>query len=124
MIQGLIKDEDVDSFDLPLYTPYREELRDVVEEEGSFTISRLETFEVNWDPFYREEDENCIFDKSKSGQNVAHCIRSVTEPMLRSHFGEGLMMDSVFERYARLVGEHLAVEKTKYFNITICMSRK
>ncbi|PKI37067.1 hypothetical protein CRG98_042546 [Punica granatum] len=71
-----------------------------------------------------EEDENCVFDKLKSGRNVTDCIRSVTEPILRSHFGEGLLMDDLFKRYARLVGDHLSVEKTKCFNIAVSMTRK
>ncbi|XP_031374971.1 salicylate carboxymethyltransferase-like isoform X3 [Punica granatum] len=112
---GLVEAADIDSFNLPVYMPYKQEVTDVVEGEGSFTINRLETFEVNWDPFYHEDedDENCTFDKFKSGQNVADCIRSVTEPILRSHFGDGLVMENVFKRYVRLVGEHLEVEKTK-----------
>ncbi|OWM62557.1 hypothetical protein CDL15_Pgr000059 [Punica granatum] len=122
--EGLVKDTDIDSFNLPFYTPYMEEVRDVVEAEGSFTINHLETFEMNWDPFYHEDDESCTFDRSKSGRIVANNIRSVTESMLRSHFGDGLVMDNVFERYARLVGEHLDVEKTKHFSITISMTRK
>ncbi|XP_031372509.1 benzoate carboxyl methyltransferase-like, partial [Punica granatum] len=122
--EGLVEAADIDSFNLPLYPPYKHEVRDVVEEEGSFTINRLETFEVNWDPFCHEDDENCLFDKLKSGRNVADCVRSATEPILRSHFGERLMMDDLFERYARLVGEHLSVEKTKHFNIAVSMTRK
>ncbi|OWM63078.1 hypothetical protein CDL15_Pgr007994 [Punica granatum] len=122
--EGLVEVADIDSFNLPFYTPYKHEVRDVVEEEGSFTINRLETFELNWDPFYHEEDDNCVFDKLKSGRNVTDCIRSVTEPILRSHFGEGLLMDDLFKRYARLVGDHLSVEKTKCFNIAVSMTRK
>ncbi|XP_031374973.1 salicylate carboxymethyltransferase-like [Punica granatum] len=122
--QGLVEAADIDSFNLPFYTPYKHEVRDVVEEEGSFTINHLETFVVNWDPFCHEDDESYVFDKLKSGRNVADCIRSVTEPILRSHFGEGLMMDDLFERHARLVGEHLSVEKTKHFNIAVSMTRK
>ncbi|WRX35062.1 SAM dependent carboxyl methyltransferase - like 10 [Theobroma cacao] len=59
----------------------------------------------------------------KSGQNVANCIRAVTEPLLASHFGETII-HNLFTRYAQHVAEHLSIEKTKFVNIVISMTRK
>ncbi|XP_034684138.1 benzoate carboxyl methyltransferase-like [Vitis riparia] len=58
------------------------EVRTMVQEEGSFNLDKLETFEASWDPF----DESY---KYRGAQNVANCIRIVTntEPTLATHFG-------------------------------------
>ena len=72
----------MNSFNLPIYHPSEGEVRTMVQEEGSFNLDKLETFEASWDPF----DESY---KYRGAQNVANCIRIVTntEPTLATHFG-------------------------------------
>ncbi|KAL5991540.1 hypothetical protein ACLOJK_012449 [Asimina triloba] len=41
---GVVSKEEVDSFDVPYYTPSVEGFGDTVEKEGSFNIEQLETF--------------------------------------------------------------------------------
>ncbi|KAL4387150.1 hypothetical protein GQ457_09G025510 [Hibiscus cannabinus] len=53
---GVVKEEDVDSFNLPLYTPCREEMAEIVEREGSFEINNLQVFEVDTDPLNADEN--------------------------------------------------------------------
>ncbi|KAK3009015.1 hypothetical protein RJ639_013845, partial [Escallonia herrerae] len=48
--EGYIKEEEIKSFNIAFYTRYKDEVKDVIDEEGSFTLVRLETFEVNWNP--------------------------------------------------------------------------
>ncbi|KAK8504738.1 hypothetical protein V6N12_046987 [Hibiscus sabdariffa] len=119
--KGLVHKSDVDSFCIPLYYPCKEEVKETIEMEGSFVLNEIDSFEVNWD----FEDNDCnkyvIFEKSRSGQNVANCIRAIMEPMLASHFGETII-DDLFTRYAQHVGEHLLHEKTKYVNIILVMT--
>ncbi|KAL4385885.1 hypothetical protein GQ457_09G031410 [Hibiscus cannabinus] len=52
---GVVKEEDVDSFNLPLYTPCKEEMAEIVEREGSFEINNLQVFEVDTDPLNADE---------------------------------------------------------------------
>ncbi|KDP29941.1 hypothetical protein JCGZ_18510 [Jatropha curcas] len=47
--EGLIKEAALDSFNVPVYAPSIEEVRHVTETESSFTIKRLEEFELSWD---------------------------------------------------------------------------
>jgi len=47
--QGKVEEAKFDWFDLPFYAPTAEEVREVIQTEGSFNIQRLETFEVDWD---------------------------------------------------------------------------
>ncbi|XP_074381328.1 benzoate carboxyl methyltransferase-like [Apium graveolens] len=118
--EGLIHEEDFNSFNLPIYTSCTDELKAIIESENSFTIDRLETFEVNCDT--RDENEKIKSDES-SGRFIANTIRAVMEPMLASHFGN-TFMDKLFERYAMHVTEHLSREEPKYFNIVISLTKK
>lgn len=43
-----MKKDDLDSFNMSYYTPREEEVRKMVEKEGSFNLDKLETFEANW----------------------------------------------------------------------------
>ncbi|XP_039051921.1 benzoate carboxyl methyltransferase-like [Hibiscus syriacus] len=118
--KGLIHKSDVDSFYIPLYYPCEEEVREIVEKEGSFVLDKIKKFEVNWD--FEDDDCNGNFIR-KSGQNVADSIRAITEAMLVIHFGEAII-DNLFIRYAQHVSEHLLREKTKYVNIVLIMTMK
>ncbi|KAK5773377.1 hypothetical protein PVK06_049683 [Gossypium arboreum] len=121
--EGLVCKSEVDSFNVPYYYPCKEEVREFIEKNGSFILDKLESFEMNWD---FEDDicnENFIFEKSKSGQNVANCIRAITESMIASHFGETII-DDLYSRFAQHVGEHLSSEKTKYATIVVSMTKK
>eukprot|EP00262_Sarcandra_glabra_P016495 TRINITY_DN5400_c0_g1_i1.p1 TRINITY_DN5400_c0_g1~~TRINITY_DN5400_c0_g1_i1.p1 ORF type:complete len:372 (-),score=59.99 TRINITY_DN5400_c0_g1_i1:770-1885(-) len=119
---GLVDEAKVDSFDLPYYTPYSEELKAVIQKEGSFDLDRLEIIEVNGDD--NDDDyENFVFDKFRRGRNVAKCIRSVVEPMLASHFGDGLL-DDLFERYRKNVTDYLMKENENYINLVVSMKKR
>ena len=122
-VQRLIEEADIDTFNLPHYTPFIEEVKTIVEKEGSFVIDRLETFEVNLDGNDNEENKNYVFDKFTCGQSVSRCFRAVSKSLLANHFGEAII-DDLFERYAERIGEHLSMKKTKFFNIVISMERK
>ncbi|KAK1586766.1 hypothetical protein Q3G72_005949 [Acer saccharum] len=120
--EGLVEATKVDSFNLPYYTPCEEEVREIVEKEGSFNLDKMEIVEVNWDPSDDPSNERFVFNKYESGKNVANCIRAVSEPMLATHFGENII-DILFTRYAHHVADHLAVEKTKFINIAVSMTK-
>ncbi|KAL9451595.1 hypothetical protein AB3S75_013207 [Citrus x aurantiifolia] len=121
--EGLVEEADVDSFNLPCYFPCEEEVISIVREQGSFILDTFESFEVNWDPSDDVNNKSFVFNKDRCGQNVANSIRAVTEPTLASHFGNAVI-DPLFARFATLVAEHLAVEKTKHISLVISMTRK
>ncbi|KAE8678836.1 hypothetical protein F3Y22_tig00111402pilonHSYRG00342 [Hibiscus syriacus] len=80
--EGLVHEASVDSLNMPYYYPCEEELRETIEDEGSFTPDLIENFELNWDFDDNVGNENFVFEKSKSGQKVANYVRALTEPML------------------------------------------
>ncbi|KAL8155164.1 hypothetical protein AgCh_000527 [Apium graveolens] len=95
--KGFIHDDEIDSLNLPLYTPCVNEVKDIVHYEGSFTIDHLETHEVNWD--LSNDEVESASDKNNSGKIVAKAVRAVVEPMLANHFRTGnSFMDKLFER--------------------------
>ena len=119
--KGILHEEDITSFNLPFYATCTEELEAIIGSEGSFSLDRFETSEVNWD--IREEDEIMESGES-SGKFIAKTIRAITESMLASHFGD-TFIDEIFERCALLVAEHLSRVKTdNLFNIVVSLIKK
>ncbi|KAL6192645.1 hypothetical protein ACLB2K_033731 [Fragaria x ananassa] len=128
---GLIKEEKVDSFNMPCYAPCAEDLIMVLQKEGSFITDRLEAFEVDWDtvaPDDLDHDQVAFDDDDDqvitSGQQVANNIRVVTESILEPHFGKE-MMDDLFQKYAEEVSKHLSscVTRPKYTVLVISLIR-
>lgn len=119
--EGLIEEEKMDSFNIPQYTPSPAEVKCEVEKEGSFTISRLEVSEVNWNAYH---GEFCPSDAHKDGgYNVAKLMRAVAEPLLVSHFGDGII-EEVFSRYQKIVADRMSREKTEFVNVTVSMTKR
>ncbi|XP_047175259.1 S-adenosyl-L-methionine:benzoic acid/salicylic acid carboxyl methyltransferase 3-like isoform X1 [Vigna umbellata] len=125
--QGIIKEEQVDSFNIPQYTPSASEVKLEVLKEGSFAINRVEVSEVNWNAFDEWTALDFESERSESigdgGYNVAQCMRAVAEPMLVSHFGEDII-EEVFSRYQQILADRMSKEKTQFFNVTVLLSRK
>ncbi|KAL5722105.1 hypothetical protein ACHQM5_005666 [Ranunculus cassubicifolius] len=121
--QGLVQGEQLDSFNLPHYTPSCTELTDIIRAEGSFQLDLLETFEINWDPNNDIEVEGLEFSNVTSAQNVANSVRAVSESMIMNHFGEDII-DELFRRYAPHVAEQLGNETIRHVNLVMCMTKK
>ncbi|KAL4387231.1 hypothetical protein GQ457_09G025250 [Hibiscus cannabinus] len=125
---GVVKEADVDSFNLPLYSPCKEEITEIVEKEGSFEINSLQVFEVDNDQLIRERfcnkdlgfKEVCI----EMGKVVANIARAAFEPIICSHFGDAII-DKLFLRYAALAAEALSCGMSyKQANIVLSLTKK
>ncbi|XP_059651732.1 benzoate carboxyl methyltransferase-like [Cornus florida] len=121
--EGLIDEAKVDSFNLPFHAPYKDEVKAIIHKEGSFTLDKLEVFEVDWDASDKDDDKHFVFDKYRSGKLVASCIRAAMEPILASHFGD-TVIDKLFARFAHHVAENQSVDKLKCFNIVVSLTKK
>ncbi|CAH2050610.1 unnamed protein product [Thlaspi arvense] len=120
--KGLVKEEDVDSFNLPFYSPYEDEVKAIIEKEGSFNLERLEVFENNWDA-KDKDDPNSAFNRHRIGAKTANSLRAATESILGSHFGASIL-DEVFANFAKLVDDDPNAENSQYLNIVISLSKK
>nr|XP_027115638.1 probable caffeine synthase 4 isoform X1 [Coffea arabica] len=106
-IQGRLEEEKLDSFNVPIYTPSVEEVRHIIEEEGSFEIVCLETFKLRHDAGFSIDDNQLgshsqvhFCDEHVRAAHVASMVRAVSEPILASHFGEAIIPD-LFHRFAK-----------------------
>lgn len=126
----------MDNFNLPYYAPTSKEVKNIIEEEGSFSLQRLNVFEVDWDAgfggaFGKKDGTNNMKarndtsgdDKYKRGQYVSNYMRAVAEPILVRHFGE-TVMDDLFERFTNKVCESMEKENWPFVNLVISLTKK
>ncbi|XP_039172744.1 7-methylxanthosine synthase 1 isoform X4 [Eucalyptus grandis] len=110
--EGLIEEEKLDDWNMPIYLPTPEEVRHVIQKEGSFHITRFETFKVTWDAEMGDDD------LQMRGKYAAATIRAVFESILTTHFGEEIM-DGLFEKFASKVSQYMKLHEGEYFNILV-----
>ncbi|NP_001289539.1 S-adenosyl-L-methionine:benzoic acid/salicylic acid carboxyl methyltransferase 2-like [Nicotiana tabacum] len=115
VVEGLIEEEKVDSFNIPQYTPSPEDVKYAVEKEGSFTINQLEATRVQWNA--------CNENHKNGGYSVSRCMRAVAEPLLVSQFGEELM-DLAFHKYEEIISECMSKEQTEFTNVTVSLTKR
>ncbi|KAK6931578.1 SAM dependent carboxyl methyltransferase [Dillenia turbinata] len=115
--EGLLDEDKVESFNLPLYCPSEEEFKVITERNGHFTIERTEKT-------YRA----VIPDASKpSVKSFADQIRSRFEGLLKKHFGVGNeVMDELFDRYAEKLIESgtLSGSHKSFVDFFVLLKRK
>lgn len=115
-MQGIIEQEKLDRFDMPFYAPTLEEVRKLVEAEGSYSINKLETFTVDWSVDTNQSLNN-------RAKFVAKTIRAVTESIIATAFGEAAMND-LFVMFEMRVKERMAQERSEYLNIVVSMIKR
>ncbi|KAG9453927.1 hypothetical protein H6P81_006831 [Aristolochia fimbriata] len=113
--EGIIEKEKVDSFDVPYYTPFSEEIIEQVNKEGSFTLERLEIFSLDH-RYDGEEDIVAI------AMKTAHNVRSFTEPVIASHFGDKIL-DRLYQKFAQIV-EDSPMEPHMVTSIFVALKKK
>lgn len=126
LIQDIIEEESLDNFNLPFYSPTASEVKKLIQEEGSFSLRKLDLFELPWDAGFSEptsKSNNSIDDKHKRGKYISDYLRAVVEPILVEQFGEAIM-DDLFQRFTDKVIEFTAKEKWQYVNIVISLAKK
>ncbi|KAI7724521.1 hypothetical protein M8C21_023975, partial [Ambrosia artemisiifolia] len=123
--EGLVQELDINSFNVPIYYPCEEEVRNIITNEGSFALQSLTSFQGNWDPQDNDYINLNDFDELSQthGENTAKAVRAFAEPLLASHFGEAII-DGVFNKYKKHVAQHLTNNKTRYFNLVISLAKK
>ncbi|XP_048623259.1 salicylate/benzoate carboxyl methyltransferase-like [Brassica napus] len=103
VFEGLVSASKVISFNMPLYDPTDEELKEIIINEGSFQINDLETHAFDLGHSKEENRESC---RAKPGEKEANCIRAAFEMMLVAHFGDAINIDTLFAKYAHHVSQH------------------
>ncbi|KAJ8450913.1 hypothetical protein Cgig2_032538 [Carnegiea gigantea] len=119
VLEGLVEEEKLKSFNMPFYAPTVEEVRQLVEAEGSFSLDIIKRCTVDWSGDTSHQTIN-------NRANLAvKTIRAVTESLLANafEFGEEAM-DDLFIKFKTMVAERMARETTEYLNITVSMIKR
>ncbi|XP_057746112.1 salicylate/benzoate carboxyl methyltransferase-like [Arachis stenosperma] len=92
LLEKLVEKETLECFNMPNYDPSMEEVKQVIEKEGSFILQKLETVPQDWDRNTNGggNDKNKV-DENMRGEIEVKYVRAVTEPLLKTHFGERIM---------------------------------
>jgi len=114
-MQGMIEEEKLESFNIPVYEPTVEELRNVIQEEGSFFIQRLEILILPWDDGMSEGSDDI------KAELMAKHVRAIMEPLMSTKFGAEVITE-VFVRYQKKVVQLMEVEKEKLEFATLMIS--
>ncbi|KAK6227849.1 hypothetical protein SCA6_000189 [Theobroma cacao] len=109
--QGLIDEEKLNSFNVPYYIPSQEEVRDLVNKEGSFLTEFVDTIEVELEGIWTEPE------------NRAKNLRSFTEPMISHQFGEEVM-DKLYDKVKDILVEDCKQEKQSTRGVSIVLELK
>ncbi|KAI7748634.1 hypothetical protein M8C21_012434, partial [Ambrosia artemisiifolia] len=115
--EGLVQDSKINSFNIPYYTPYEDEVMDVIQKEGSFSLHSMKGFPLPWEPYNTDTNTS---DPPVRGIKTAKLIRAIIEPMMAIHFGNSIM-DVLFKKYQEHVVDHLATKKGMNYNLVISL---
>jgi jasmonate O-methyltransferase len=119
----LVEEEKLDLFDFPAYHPTVEEVRQLIEAEGSFTLQEIKTFKMAWDANLEKENVDDVVGSKVRGDFIAKYLRSAFEPLLIAGFGENIM-DELFSRFAKLIAELIEIETLELItNIVLVVTK-
>ncbi|KAI4297271.1 hypothetical protein L6164_037165 [Bauhinia variegata] len=124
VLEGIVEEPKLDSFDIPFYTPTPEEVRQIIDAEGSFTLQRIEVLKIGWDADMNESEEDNIevFDNKMRAKFIANYMRACAEPLLTKQFGSAIM-DELFLRFMNKVVQLLEVKRLEHNNLVLSMTK-
>ncbi|KAH7528927.1 hypothetical protein FEM48_Zijuj05G0129600 [Ziziphus jujuba var. spinosa] len=121
VLEGLIEEEKLDRFNLPFYATSAEEVKKLVEAEGSFGLHKLESFKTDWDTHIKKANNS--LDSKERAAIIGADIRTVAEPILVAHFGDKIM-DKLFDRVGEDVLDHMLRYNCQNVNLVISLTKK
>ncbi|RDY07384.1 Salicylate carboxymethyltransferase, partial [Mucuna pruriens] len=121
-LEDLVEEEKLDTFNIPLYEPTVEEIRHVIQEEGSFFVQRLEISIMPWDEGINESGDDSFLDGNIRAELMAKHARAIMEPLLSAKFG-AQVINEVFTRYQKKIVQLREVEKLESATFVISMTK-
>ncbi|CAL1386281.1 unnamed protein product [Linum trigynum] len=98
--QGVLEEDQLDNFNFPVYFPHPWEMRELVEENQSFSSIELEVV----DP-----EESTWLQGGVGLREWAVAIRAAMEELFARHFGGGEILDKIFDGASQKIAEHAEV---------------
>ncbi|XP_028754201.1 indole-3-acetate O-methyltransferase 1-like [Neltuma alba] len=116
--QGLISSEQRDNFNIPIYAPSLQDFKEVVEEDGSFAINKLEVFKGGSPLVVNQPD-----DATEVGRALANSCRSVSGVLVDAHIGDKLS-EKLYLRVEQRATAHAKelLEQLQFFHIVASLS--
>ncbi|XP_006662915.2 anthranilate O-methyltransferase 1-like isoform X1 [Oryza brachyantha] len=123
--EGRVEKEKLDSFNIPMYWPSTEELKQLVQQNGLLHITDIHLFEMDGSPTDESPESADGAPKGiaalAAGERMSATLRAGTEPLIVSHFGESLL-DDLFALFARYFTSYIESEDEKSSIVVITMS--
>ncbi|KAK7390445.1 hypothetical protein VNO78_25750 [Psophocarpus tetragonolobus] len=113
VLEGMIEEKKLDSFNVPLYCPTIEEVKQIIEAEGSLTLQTLNTFKMGWDSNLQEDVHDFVVDNQMRGEFIAKYTRAGFEPLLVDEFDKDIM-DELFSRFEKKLSQLRDLDKLQY----------
>ncbi|XP_074306158.1 caffeine synthase 1-like [Silene latifolia] len=115
--KGIIEEEKLDSFNLPVYFPCKEEIQEIVSKEGSFAIEHLEVV--------YDDVQNEIKNAELGAEFLAKVARSISEALISYHFGAHVW-DDLYDMLYKVIFDNLEadVDPRDIFNIVIVLKKR
>ncbi|XP_057458828.1 probable jasmonic acid carboxyl methyltransferase 2 isoform X1 [Lotus japonicus] len=117
VLEGLLEETKLDCFNMPIYIPTVEEVKQIIEAEGSFTLQTLKTIQISLDGHLPHDMDTKI-----KGELISKTLRSVVEPLYSAAFGKGIM-DELFSRFAHKISQAIEFEKLHYTTLIMSMTK-
>ena len=99
ILQGIVRKEKVDTFNLPLYYISSQELEAAIERNGCFSIERMESVP----PLTYSQKIAPLTAKA-----YAFIIRSVMEGLIKAQFGEEIL-DELFRSFSKKLEDEISL---------------
>ncbi|KAK7340322.1 hypothetical protein VNO77_21024 [Canavalia gladiata] len=121
-LEGLIEEEKMDSFNIPTYEPTIKEVREMILEEGSFSVQKLEILTFPWDEGINEWGDNSFIDGNTRANFIANYARATLEPLSSAKFGAEVT-NELFIRFQKKLVQLMEDEKLEYTSLVISMTK-
>jgi len=117
LIQGLIEEEKLNTYNAPYHEPYVEEIKTEIAKEGSFTLNCLEIIALPWDAC----NGGMKCDRETTAKNLVRVLRAINESMIQSHFGAEVL-DPLFQGLTDIIAAD--TKEVEHVTAVVYVTRK
>uniref|UniRef100_A0A0E0BHE6 Uncharacterized protein n=1 Tax=Oryza glumipatula TaxID=40148 RepID=A0A0E0BHE6_9ORYZ len=123
--EGRVEKEKLDYFNIPIYCPSVDELKQLVWRNNLLDISDVQLFEMDGNPMDDLEPIEGAAAAQATGQSMSATLRAAIESLIASHFGDSIL-DELFTVFAHNFTSYIEseVEKSTITVITLYLQAK
>uniref|UniRef100_A0A0E0F4F7 Uncharacterized protein n=1 Tax=Oryza meridionalis TaxID=40149 RepID=A0A0E0F4F7_9ORYZ len=121
--KGRVEKKKLDSFNVPMYLPSAEELKQLVQKSELLDITNIHLVSTSWNRIEDDDSESTeeevtapvvdgVTAAQAASKSISMSLRAVLESLITSHFGETIVND-LFEEFACNISSHIESEVEK-----------